>query len=62
MNQMMGSYPPKPELQSYTAPVEDAPSGMMARGDYKVKSLFTDDDKNIYLSWEWNLAVKKDWD
>lgn len=62
MKQMMGSYGPKPELQSFTTPTEEAPSGMLLRGDYKIKSRFADDDQNKYVAWEWNLAVKKDWD
>jgi len=58
---MVGSYGPKSELQSYTTPVEDAPSGMIARGSYTVKSLFTDDDKHEFLKWEWQLDIKKEW-
>lgn len=58
---MVGSYGPKPELQSYTTKPEQAPSGMIARGSYTVKSLFTDDDKNEHLKWEWTLDIKKDW-
>jgi hypothetical protein len=40
---MVGSYPPKSEPHTWTTPSEDAPSGMIARGEYKVESLFTDD-------------------
>lgn len=58
---MVGSYPPKLELQSYTTPFEEAPSGMMARGSYSVTSLFTDDDKNVHLKWDWMFEIKKDW-
>jgi hypothetical protein len=39
---MVGSYPPKSEPHTWTTPSEDAPSGMIARGEYKVESLFTD--------------------
>jgi hypothetical protein len=59
---MVGSYGPKKELQSYTTPPEEAPSGMIARGTYTIKSLFTDDDKFEHLKWEWKLEIKKDWD
>lgn len=59
---MVGSYAPKHELQSYTTPVEEMPSGMLARGTYTVKSLFTDDDKNEHLKWEWSFELKKDWE
>lgn len=61
MSQMVGSYPPKMDIQSYTTPFEEAPSGMMARGTYSVTSLFTDDDKNEHLKWEWSFEIKKDW-
>jgi len=62
MSHMVGSYAPKMEIQSYTTPVEDAPSGLISRGHYNVKSLFTDDDQNEHLKWEWSFDIKKDWD
>lgn len=61
MTQMVGSYPPKKEIQSFTTNFEEAPSGMLARGEYSVSSLFTDDDKSEHLKWEWSLKVEKDW-
>lgn len=61
MSHMVGSYAPKAEIQSYTTPPEDAPSGMIARGGYSVQSLFTDDDKHKHLKWEWCFEIKKDW-
>ncbi|XP_011496814.1 PREDICTED: rho GDP-dissociation inhibitor 1 isoform X1 [Ceratosolen solmsi marchali] len=61
MTHMVGSYPPKTEIQSYTTSAEDAPSGVMARGSYTVNSLFTDDDRNEHLKWEWSFDIKKDW-
>jgi Rho GDP-dissociation inhibitor len=61
-NFMVGSYGPKSELQSFTTPKEEAPTGMIARGTYHIKSLFTDDDKNEHLKWEWKLEIKKDWE
>lgn len=61
MSAMVGSYPPKAEIQSYITPYEEAPSGMLARGEYNVSSLFTDDDKSEHLKWDWTLKVEKDW-
>lgn len=58
---MVGSYPPREEIYSYTTPSDEAPKGMLARGEYLIKSVFTDDDKNDYLSWEWKLKISKDW-
>lgn len=62
MSQMVGSYAPKPDMQSYTTPKEEMPSGMLARGSYGVKSLFTDDDQHEHLKWEWSFEIKKDWE
>ena len=57
MTHMVGSYAPKLTAQSYTTPLEDAPSGMTGRGTYHVNSLFTDDDKNEHLKVTLPLAV-----
>ncbi|XP_025015916.1 rho GDP-dissociation inhibitor 2-like [Tetranychus urticae] len=57
-----GSYAPKSEIQSYTTPPEEMPSGMMCRGKYDVKSLFTDDDKHEHLKWEWTFELVKEWE
>lgn len=59
---MIGSYGPKADCQSYKTPQEEAPTGMMARGSYTVKSVFIDDDKTEHLKWEWTFDIKKDWD
>ena len=61
-NLMVGSYGPKSEAHVFQTPPEEAPSGVMSRGTYILKSKFLDDDKNIYLEWEWALAIKKDWE
>ena len=61
MVHMVGSYAPKNDVQSYTTVAEEAPSGLLTRGMYNVHSLFTDDDNNIHLKWEWNFEIKKDW-
>ena len=58
---MVGSYGPKAEEVEFISPVDEAPKGMISRGQYGVHSRFIDDDKNVYLDWEWNLEVKKDW-
>ena len=60
-NYMVGSYGPKTEMQSFSTQPEETPSGLISRGTYHVKSKFTDDDKNVYLEWEWMFAVKKSW-
>lgn len=62
ISHMIGSYPPKQQLQSFTTSVEDMPSALLARGSYSVKSYFTDDDNNRHLKWEWAFELKKDWE
>ena len=61
-NLMVGSYGPKTEAHVFQTPPEEAPSGVMSRGTYTLKSKFLDDDKNAYLEWEWALSIKKDWE
>ena len=61
-NLMVGSYGPKTEEHIFTTRREEAPSGMLCRGIYKAKSRFTDDDKQIYLDWEWSFELKKEWE
>lgn len=58
---MVGSYGPKAEEHEFVSPADEAPKGMVSRGFYGIRSRFIDDDKNVYLDWEWNLEVKKDW-
>ncbi|XP_078385101.1 rho GDP-dissociation inhibitor 1 [Cetorhinus maximus] len=58
---MVGSYGPRDTEYEFLTPQEEAPKGMMARGSYVIKSLFTDDDQHNHLSWEWQLNIKKDW-
>ena len=58
---MVGSYGPKAAVQSYQTQAEEAPKGMISRGHYSAKSRFIDDDKNVYLEWEWSFDITKDW-
>lgn len=58
---MVGSYGPRDVEYDFLTSLEETPTGLMARGQYTIKSKFTDDDKHDLLSWEWNLNIKKDW-
>uniref|UniRef100_UPI00398ED9EA rho GDP-dissociation inhibitor 1 n=1 Tax=Pristiophorus japonicus TaxID=55135 RepID=UPI00398ED9EA len=58
---MVGSYGPRDTEYEFLTPQEEAPKGMMARGTYNIKSLFTDDDQFKHLAWEWQLNIKKEW-
>jgi len=58
---MVGSYGPRKDAQSFTCPIEEAPKGMMYRGNYKIHSKFVDDDNLVHLEWDWEMEIKKDW-
>lgn len=58
---MVGSYGPRLAEYDFLTTLEEAPKGLLARGNYLIKSKFTDDDQHDHLSWEWNLNIKKDW-
>ncbi|RVE69275.1 hypothetical protein OJAV_G00076150 [Oryzias javanicus] len=58
---MVGSYGPRGEEQEFLCPADETLKGVLSRGQYLVKSCFTDDDKNIHLAWEWNINISKDW-
>ncbi|XP_056265694.1 rho GDP-dissociation inhibitor 1-like [Pseudoliparis swirei] len=61
-NYMVGSYGPRAAEYDFLTTTEEAPRGLMARGNYDIRSKFTDDDKHDHLSWEWNLNITKDWE
>ncbi|KAJ3355695.1 hypothetical protein HDU83_002700 [Entophlyctis luteolus] len=64
-DEMLGSYGPsavRADVYEKKFPIEEAPSGMLARGRYSVKSRFIDDDQHIYLEWSWSFDIKKDWE
>jgi len=58
---MVGSYGPMSPQQSWLSPVDEAPKGMIYRGNYKIHSQFIDDDKVVHLEWDWEMDIKKDW-
>lgn len=62
--EMIGSYPPntsdKPTYEKKFA-LEEAPSGMIARGHYDAVSRFVDDDDHTHLTFEWSFDITKDW-
>jgi Rho GDP-dissociation inhibitor len=58
---MLGSYAPRPEPYTFSAPVAEWPSGMLARGTYGASTTFTDDDKTTHLDFSWGFEIKKEW-
>ncbi|KAM9779688.1 rho GDP-dissociation inhibitor 2-like [Neosynchiropus ocellatus] len=59
---MVGSYGPRADEYEFVSPADEAPRGLISRGAYQFNSKFSDDDKNLHLTWTWNIEVKKDWD
>lgn len=62
--EMLGTYPPKNEFQALEIPRLDwneAPSGMIARGEYKSKMKFMDDDAKCHLEFTYILKIAKEW-
>jgi len=59
---MMGSYGPSNDIVNWKSPLMVAPSGMLARATYKVKTDFICDDNTKHLELSYNLAIKKDFD
>eukprot|EP01114_Cavostelium_apophysatum_P011696 TRINITY_DN260_c0_g1_i1.p1 TRINITY_DN260_c0_g1~~TRINITY_DN260_c0_g1_i1.p1 ORF type:complete len:206 (+),score=56.21 TRINITY_DN260_c0_g1_i1:75-692(+) len=62
---MIGSFAPQFDPYTSTFPRngwEEAPKGMVARGKYKAKSQFIDDDKQVHLEFEYHFEIKKDWE
>lgn len=62
MEEMIGSYGPRPEPYERSFSQEEAPSGMLARsGNYSVRSRVIDDDGNVYADWSWAFKIGKEW-
>jgi len=61
--EMLGTYPPKNDFQAVDIPRNDwteAPSGMLARGEYKAKMKFMDDDGNCHMEFSYVVKIAKD--
>ena len=56
LEEMLGSYAPG-KTNEKKFPLEEAPSGMLARGKYEARSKFIDDDGHSYLDFAWSFEV-----
>ncbi|SCZ88240.1 BZ3500_MvSof-1268-A1-R1_Chr2-1g04280 [Microbotryum saponariae] len=61
LEHMIGSRGPSTDPVVAKLPTEEAPSGMLARGKYVVRSRVIDDDGAVYLDATWQFELKKDW-
>jgi len=60
--EMLGTYPPKNDFQAVEIPKNgwhEAPKGGLARGEYKAKMKFVDDDNNCHLEFEYAIKISK---
>ncbi|CAG8701801.1 8667_t:CDS:2, partial [Gigaspora margarita] len=51
--EMIGSYGPSEDPYEKKFMIEEAPSGLLARGHYEAKSKFIDDDGFTHCEWNW---------
>ncbi|TFY79995.1 hypothetical protein EWM64_g4015 [Hericium alpestre] len=58
---MLGSYGVQPAPRQVAVVNDEFPKGMMARGEYNVKSRVQDLDGEIYAEWEWLFKIGKEW-
>ncbi|KAF9416101.1 hypothetical protein BGZ94_010307 [Podila epigama] len=59
--EMVGSYAAQADPIEVRFAAEEAPSGMLARGRYEVRSRFVDDDQFVHREFRWAFEIKKDW-
>lgn len=55
--EMVGSFGPQQAPHERRFPPDEAPSGMLARGTYDIRSAFIDDDNVKHLEWTWVRRV-----
>eukprot|EP00297_Palpitomonas_bilix_P017646 CAMPEP_0113872012 /NCGR_PEP_ID=MMETSP0780_2-20120614/2961_1 /TAXON_ID=652834 /ORGANISM="Palpitomonas bilix" /LENGTH=164 /DNA_ID=CAMNT_0000857465 /DNA_START=131 /DNA_END=624 /DNA_ORIENTATION=- /assembly_acc=CAM_ASM_000599 len=57
---MIGSYGPQLDPITFSFGSNEAPKGVLGRGNYSAKMTFFDDDKNVYSDLPYLFSVKKD--
>jgi Rho GDP-dissociation inhibitor len=60
--EMLGSFAPQEEPYSYVTEEEVTPKGMLVRGQYTAKTLFTDDDGNLHFELNYTFEIRKEWE
>jgi len=64
-NLVIGSFAPQKQSYVMTFPKhgwEETPKGMLARGSYKARTQFIDDDNQKHLEFEYAFEIKKEWE
>lgn len=57
----MGSFAPQTQPHTFDLPWVEAPSGFIARGDYKGKGLFLDNDGIVHCQFDYKFKIASDW-
>ncbi|KAF9329295.1 hypothetical protein BG006_007590 [Podila minutissima] len=60
-SEMVGSYAAQREPITVRFAPEEAPAGVLARGNYEVLSQFVDDDGVVHKRFQWAFEIQKDW-
>lgn len=55
---VIGSFAPQADAHVFALDSMVAPSGMLARGKYRARSKFVDDDGTVHLDFEYNLSAR----
>jgi Rho GDP-dissociation inhibitor len=58
-SRMIGSFAAGSKVLAFTFPEEVVPAGFVARGNYRAKCKFSDDDRNVHLEFEYGFSIKK---
>ena len=56
--EMLGSYGPG-AVHERVLPAEEAPKGMLGRGEYSIKSRLVDDDGHVWMERAWKMRISK---
>lgn len=57
----MGSFAPQPQPHVFDLTWVEAPSGILARGEFKGKGLFLDGDGVVHCQFEYACKIASDW-
>ena len=59
--EVIGTYAPNKNIHIVNLTPEETPNGFMARGTYRGKSMFIDNDGNVHMQFEYTFQLKKGW-
>jgi Rho GDP-dissociation inhibitor len=61
--EVLGSFAPVPSKEFVVdLPEEETPGGYLARGEYKGKAMFIDNEGIVHTQFDYNFNIKKQWE